>query len=297
MKKTHISIIIIILTILIAYFYLPKSVLKETSLDVKNVSYVIDGQEFKLVDGIATKEIAPNSASKQTVRMFGEPVYGDLNADGINDAAVMLTSDSDGSGTFFYAVLAIANGNTYKATNALILGDRIAPQTVEIRDGRAVYNYAERKSTEPMTARPSIGKSLWIHYNPATGQIGEWVKDFEGEADINKMSLGIKKWNWIKTQMNDGKVVTPKKSGEFTLVFNKDGSLSAETDCNRITATYIVNKNLLSFDKFGFTKMYCEGSQEDEFAGTLRDVNNFFFTSKGELVLEIKMDSGVMIFR
>lgn len=67
----------------------------------------------------------------------------------------------------------------------MFLGDRIAPQNINIMDGRAVYNFAERKADEPMTTPPSIGKSIWIHYDQINNQIGEWVKDFEGE-EANK---------------------------------------------------------------------------------------------------------------
>lgn len=158
-----------------------------TPLDVKNISYVINGEVFNLQNGLAVKDISPNSATKNTLRFFGEPVYGDLNGDGKEDAAILLSNDQGGSGIFYYAVLAIKDDvNTYKTTNALFLGDRIAPQTVNIINGRAVYNYAERKFDEPMTTQPSIGKSLWIHYDKKTGEIGEWVKDFEGEVDTNK---------------------------------------------------------------------------------------------------------------
>jgi heat shock protein HslJ len=45
------------------------------------------------------------------------------------------------------------------------------------------------------------------------------------------------------------------------------------------------------------TKMYCEGSQETEFVKMLLEVRSYFFTSKGQLILEIKFDSGVMKFR
>jgi hypothetical protein len=150
--------------------------------NIKNMTYVVSGETFTLKDGKAEKEYVPGSASKNTLTMFGEPVYGDLNGDGKNDAAILLTNDTGGSGTFYYAVLAINNGTSYRATNAMLLGDRIAPQTVEIHDGRTVYNFAERKAGEPMTTQPSVGKSVWINYDKNTGEIGEWVKDFEGES-------------------------------------------------------------------------------------------------------------------
>jgi hypothetical protein len=72
--------------------------------------------------------------------------------------------------------LAINNGNDSFTTNALLLGDRIAPQTLGLDNGRALFNYAERRVGEPMTTQPSMGKSLWINYNPQTGQISEGVK-------------------------------------------------------------------------------------------------------------------------
>ncbi len=303
LKITLLVIIGIMLIVTIAGIYKFNftdggDVISDTSKnDVKNISYVIDRETYVLVNGKVEKEVAPGSDSKQTVSMFGEPVYEDLNGDDVKDAAVMLVSNSGGSGTFYYAVLAIATGTTYKSTNVLLLGDRIAPQNINIKDGHAVYNYAERKVGESMTTQPSIGKSLYIHYDKKTGEIGELVKDFEGEADVNKMSLNMKKWNWVKTQMNDGKVVTPKVEGRFTLTFNKDGRVSVSTDCNSMGGTYIADGKKLTFSQMMSTKMYCEGSQEQEFASKLNEVGSYLFTSKGELILEIKMDSGSMIFR
>ncbi|MCF7843365.1 META domain-containing protein [Candidatus Gracilibacteria bacterium] len=267
------------------------------SVDVKNSSYIIDGETFTLADGKSEKEITPGSATKHIVSIFGEPVYGDLNNDGIDDAAIMLVSNPGGSGTFYYAVLAIATGSTYTTTNTLLLGDRIAPQTVEIHDGRAVFNYVERLANEPMTTKPSVGKSLWIHYDIKDGNIGEFVKDFEGEADPNRMTLDMKKWVWVKTQMNDGKVITPKMDGKFTLTFNKDGSVNMGTDCNSMGGKYTLNGKTLTFGQMMSTMMYCEGSQEQEFGSALNEVSSYQFTSKGELILEIKMDSGAIIFR
>ncbi len=268
-----------------------------SNADVKNISYKIDGETFNLQNGVAIKEIAPGSATKQTVRMFGEPVYGDLNGDEKDDAAVMLSSDTGGSGTFYYAVLAIATGTTYISTNSLLLGDRIAPQTVEIHNGRALYNYVERKSGEPMTTRPSMGKSLWINYDSKTNNIGEWVKDFEGEADPNRMSLSMKKWDWVKTIMNDGKVTTPNKSGIFSITFTNDGKVKVSTDCNGIGGEYSINGNKITFSRMISTMMYCNGSQEQTFSKDLNNVQSYLFTSRGELVLEMKMDSGTIIFR
>jgi len=150
--------------------------------DVQNSTYTVEGETFKMNDGVAEKSYSGNVATKNSLRVFGNTAYGDLDADGDTDAAVLLQNDRGGTGSFFYAVLVMNDNGVAKATNAMFLGDRIAPQTIEIHDGRAVYNFAERKVNEPMTTPPSIGKSVWVNYDKATNEIGEWVKDFEGES-------------------------------------------------------------------------------------------------------------------
>ncbi len=150
--------------------------------DPLNNVYRIGGEEFVLVNGKAEKETVSGSASKNILRVFGEPVYGDLDQDGDYDAALLLENDPGGSGRFYYAVLVMRDGEGFWPTNTMLLGDRIAPQTIEIREGRAVFNYADRLPLDPMTTAPSIGKSVWVHYDKNRGEIGEWVKDFEGES-------------------------------------------------------------------------------------------------------------------
>ena len=106
--------------------------------------------------------------------------------------ALLLVNEPGGSGTFYYAVLAIDDDGAYHATNAIFLGDRIAPENIEYRDGHFVYNYAVRKAGQPMTAQPSVSKSLWVKFDRKTGEIGEWAGNFEGEVDKERMPLGTK---------------------------------------------------------------------------------------------------------
>lgn len=264
---------------------------------LKNIPVVIGGDTFNLVNGRAEIEAAPGSAAKNTLTLFGEPVMGDLDGDGDQDAALLFANNPGGSGTFYYAVLAINNVGVYKSTDAMFLGDRIAPQTVEIQNGRAVYNFAERKSGESFAIQPSVGKSVWVNYDAKTNQIGELVQNFEGEADPDRMTLGMKKWVWVKTLMNDGKVTLPKKPDVFTLTFKTDGSFGATTDCNGVGGNYKVTGKNIVFTGMISTLMYCDGSQEQDFTKSLGEVQSYMFTSKGELVFMLKVDSGTMVFK
>lgn len=133
--------------------------------DYKNISYQIEGEKVVLNDGIAETEIVPGSASKSVTRFFGNEVFADLNGDNLKDVAFLLTQDNGGSGTFYYLVAAIKGTDGYTGTNAILIGDRIAPQTTEFRDGEIIVNYADRKPDESMTSQPSLGVSRYFKIN------------------------------------------------------------------------------------------------------------------------------------
>ncbi|MFC1789546.1 Kazal-type serine protease inhibitor family protein [Patescibacteria group bacterium] len=134
------------------------------AFDPKNATYMIEGELYNLVDGKAEKETAPGSATKIITMVWSEPVFGDINRDGFDDAAMIITHDPGGSGTFYYAVTAIRDPETGKAVgkNAILLGDRIAPQNISINEGVILVNYVERLPDEPFTSQPSIGVTRWI---------------------------------------------------------------------------------------------------------------------------------------
>lgn len=183
MKKI-ITILVIIVLLCLGYWYWQKKDNKVTKNDPLNATYNIQGVDYTLINGKAEREIAPGSASKEIISVFGEPVYGDLNGDGVSDAVMYLTQETGGSGTFFYVVEAINDDGFYRGTNAMYIGDRIAPQNINIEDGRAVVNFADRNPGESFSVKPSLGKSIWVHLDVKNMQIGEWVKDFEGESNI-----------------------------------------------------------------------------------------------------------------
>lgn len=93
---------------------------------------------------------------------FGNEAKGDLDADGMDDSAFIITKDEGGSGTFYYIGVAFKTSTGHLRTNPIFLGDRISPQTTEIRNGIIVVNYADREEGEPMTARPSVGVSKYF---------------------------------------------------------------------------------------------------------------------------------------
>lgn len=168
------GIFLIITLVAISVLYL----VSMGSADYKSATYLIDGEKITL--------------ASEGIKYFGNEVRHDLNGDGREDVAFLLTRQTGGSGTFFYIVAALNVPNGYAGSEAFFLGDRIAPQTTEIDEGLTargtkrqnviVVNYADRLPNEPFTAKPSVGKSVWLKLDPATLQFGEVAQNFEGES-------------------------------------------------------------------------------------------------------------------
>lgn len=312
MKKVFFAFIVTLIVIAGAFYWINTYIYQEKQSkqfeapqDYKDAEYVIDGIPVTLRDGYAETEVAPGSASKTITRYFGNEAKGDLNGDMIEDIAFLLTQETGGSGTFYYLVGAIQNpNNTYQGTHAVFLGDRIAPQTTEyhgfsgVPGGYVIVNYADRAPGEPMTTEPNVGKSMWLKLDPATMQFGEIVQNFEGEADPSTMSLGMKKWFWVSAQYEDGRQLYPRDPAAFTLTFDeKAKTVSIGTDCNSGGSSYTAKGDVLSFGPIASTLMFCAESQETIFFQLLENTSGYHFTSRGELILQLKLDSGTATFR
>lgn len=127
--------------------------------------------------------------------------------------------------------------------------------------------------------------------------IAGWYFFANNETDPNVEALNAKAWEWVSTTYNNDTQIAPKDAGVFTITFKDDDTFSATTDCNAMSGGYETNDNQITFGLIAMTEMYCEGSQEQEFAKMLGEINSFFFTDTEELVFDLKFDSGSSIFR
>lgn len=133
------------------------------TFDGRNASFTVDGESVTLRDGASATPIENSSAAIVT-RYFGNESAGDIDGDGLEDQAFVVTRNTGGSGTFYYVVVALNTGERYTTTNAFLIGDRIVPQSTQIRsDARELHvNFADRRQGEPMTTPPSEGKVLLL---------------------------------------------------------------------------------------------------------------------------------------
>lgn len=141
----------------------------------------VEGSDYKTMTIYISGR--PITLGSQGTQYFGNEARGDINRDGVSDVSFLITHEPGGSGTFFYLVGALQQRDgSYKGSQAMLIGDRIAPQTTEYRNGLIIVNYAERRPLDPMTAQPSMARSLYAKYDPASNDFGEVVQNFEGES-------------------------------------------------------------------------------------------------------------------
>jgi hypothetical protein len=160
-KILIIIVIIVVMLILISVFLFTQNQTTEklTTFDPLNSTYIIENQTFTLSNG---KSKVGNIETKY----FGNSATADLNNDGLADTAFLITQNTGGSGLFYYAVVALKTEFGYKMTNAFLVGDRISPQSTEIKNLELHINFAERNKGEPMTTPPSVGAVLLLKVTP-----------------------------------------------------------------------------------------------------------------------------------
>jgi hypothetical protein len=128
--------------------------------DPLNAVYAVEGRDIRLTGGRSEVEEAPGSTAKVVTSVFAPPVPGDLDGKNGEDAALILVQSPGGSGTFYYVAAFLDSGRHASGTNAVLLGDRIAPYEVTIERRRVLVIYADRMPGEPMTTPPHIRRSV-----------------------------------------------------------------------------------------------------------------------------------------
>jgi heat shock protein HslJ len=262
-----------------------------------DVSYKIGQDWFQLSNGIASEPVAPGSASRVITRVVGDPVAVDLDADGDEDAVLILSQSPGGSGTFFYLAGALRKDNGYYGTPAVFLGDRISPEQLLADGQRIVVRYKTRASGESFATPTTIAQERVFVLNKKSGHLAQIDPEFSHEADPKTMTLNMKTWTWVHTIYNNDTRLTPSNPSAFTMMFMNDKTMAFTTDCNDLRGSYSLDDRKIQFGSMTATRKYCDGSQEQAFTKMLGSIGSYFFTAKGQLVMELKYDSGSAIFR
>jgi hypothetical protein len=120
----------------------------ENKLNPLNCQYIVEGQVAVLKDG-KEETTSQYGNQKVTTEIVGTPAVGDLNSDGQQDYAVVITQKTDGDvGVYYYAAVALADekSGVIAGTVAVPLGDRIVIQDTAIVNQAFRINYLDWKT-------------------------------------------------------------------------------------------------------------------------------------------------------
>ena len=108
-----------------------------------------------LEDGEFRAPVAPGSASELVIRL-SQWTVGDLDGDGIADAAAITIEDPGGSGNFRYLHALLNEEGDLHDADAVFLGDRIRVEGVSIHEGVITVALLDRPPGAPFAEAPSI---------------------------------------------------------------------------------------------------------------------------------------------
>jgi len=182
--------------------------------------YTADGAA-PLTDGAYEEAAAPGSAMVTSIQLSDMLAFGDLDADGVDDAAVVLISDPGGSGTFYDLVAVLdRNGKAFPVATTF-LGDRIEINALTIEDGQIVVDMLDRgpgeamadAPTQPETRTYQIQVSLEQVAEPVTAtEVIEYVPDVPAETQAGACftsASGLQREDAYRCTTDDGMIYDP----------------------------------------------------------------------------------------
>ncbi len=126
-----------------------------TEAMLKNAKYELrDLGAFQLVDGRYEQKYGEGATQVNRVA-FQRAALGDLNDDKSGDAAVILTWNGGGSGTFINLVAVINKSGAPQQVAAELLGDRVQVKSLSIVEGRVVVQMVGFGPNDPLCC-PSL---------------------------------------------------------------------------------------------------------------------------------------------
>jgi hypothetical protein len=243
----------------------------------------------------------------EVIISFESSVEGDLDGDGVEDAAVILVERSVGAGTFYRLHALSSDGDEVRDVSSRLLGDRIRVQALRIEDGVIETDVLIRRPAEPAVSEPTVPLTLTFALTnrgllPMKPPAGMDVR--LGSPDDSTGGLTGATWRFLEMRLEETPPVvadplgdTPELvfSSELSDVDGRSGRAWGTAGCNRVLASYQArNDGGLRIFGVATTRRACEPSVmtfEQSFTANLGSATAF--EVQGD-ELEIRFAGGAM---
>ena len=261
-------------------------------LDLDQISFrsawTADGT-VRLTNGAFREPAAPGSAAELVIQATGDVARGEIN--GTPSAAVILTTNAGGSGTFFDLALLQWQSGTWINTDTVELGDRVEVHGVIIQGNTIRVDLTAHGPGDPICC-PSLrmARDYVIQNNRLT-------EHRPATRPTAPPSIVGRIWKWQHSRYNNDTESVPPNPDRYSFQLLADGNISVRADCNRAGGTYRIENQQIIIEITHSTMAGCPpDSLEQTF---LKDLNAaaIYFIREETLYIDMKYDSGTMAFR
>jgi heat shock protein HslJ len=265
--------------------------------ELKNATYVGVKQKspVTLKDGVWEGEPYEEGASARPSVHFLRDFHllGDLDGDGLEEAAVVLAANSGGTGGNMYlAVVGIRDG-ALKNIDTIFLGDRVQIRKAGILEGRLFMDILQAGPTDAMCCPGELAVKAWSLRND------KLIPMAATSAPVRLSLEAIAGSEWVLSWW-DLEEKAPTEP-EVTLAY-VEGRLAGKSGCNNWFNGPVPGQQPgeLTIGQTAGTMMMCSDEimeVERRFPGNLEGVKKFGFMA-GMLALTYEKDGlyGVMLF-
>jgi heat shock protein HslJ len=263
---------------------------------LKNATYQSEWSEdgiAQLADGEYRKPIVEGSATELVIRLM-DVAFGDMDGDGVSDAAVALVTDPGGSGTFFELAAVVNRDGNPEHVTSISLGDRAQIEALSIEAGQIVVEMITHGPDDPMCCPTQQVVQTYALQGNELVLVSSEVISSEPAAD--PVITGVEwQWSGLIETMPAAQSVVPDPEN-YTLVLQPDGALHIKADCNVVGGSHTLEGNGLTITLGPSTMAYCgEQSLDQQYLKLLSHVDGYGIED-GQLVLKLQADAGRMIF-
>ena len=261
-----------------------------TSEQLKNASYRdIYEEPITLTDGLWEGEpMGEGDAARPTVNYVdGQTLFGDLDGDGVDDAAVFLLDWGGGTGNFTWVSEQLNQDGQPVDAGAVMVGDRIMVRSAAIEDGQIVIDII---GEGPGDAACCKSHKMTMTYALQDGQLVEMPSD-GGEAErITATDLEGTFWTLAEVDSD----VPAMEEPAITIGFDGD-TFFGSGGCNNYNGSFTLaeeNPFALSIGPVASTMMACPdpiASQETTFFAALNNAQQWGYVF-GDLAIYYEAD-------
>lgn len=232
---------------------------------------VIDGQRWTLIETIVGGDaVVPVPAGVEAwLQIDGDQITGSLGCNNFNSSAT-------------------------HSGNALSMG-AIASTRMACDEATMQIEAAFAAALERTAAYSVNGNTLTLLDADGLPVANLGTSDTTTTTADAEALLG-RRWQWLRFESSDESVITVNRPADYWIEFNADGTYALQIDCNSGSGSYTASDNSVTINPGAMTLMGCPEDTQDSDFSRLFDAVTFVFDEAGNLVLNLKFDSGNMVF-